>query len=168
MTRATSSGALFKQSHFHMANPLTDFLYWASKTDRRLLRLCTPFTQMTHTARGFFVLATAVFALASSYYTLTTIASGSATLALPLSLLWASVIFMVDRELVGHWSRRSLWLRVGLAFILGMLVAIPAEVRMLEGRIDHQILNNNNVENSIAIKRLRDRQQDADRSHAAP
>jgi hypothetical protein len=155
-----------RESHFRLTNPVSEFFLWAAKTDRRVLRLCTPWTQKTHVARGFFVLVTAIFALASSYYTLTTVASGSPAIALPLSFLWASIIFMVDRELVGHWSRRSLWLRLGLAAILGAIVAIPAEIRVLQGRIDQQILRNYNSENSGAIGRLQQRQQEADQHQA--
>jgi hypothetical protein len=149
-----------------MKNPVTDFLLWAAKTDCRLLRLCTPFTQKTHVARGYFVLLTSLFSLGSCYYTVSTIASSSPMVAVPLSLLWASMIFMIDRELVGNWSRRSLWLRVALATILGLIIAIPAEIRVMEGRIDQQIARTYNKENGDAIARLQQRQRDADQHEA--
>ena len=155
------------ESQLRSWNPVTEFFLWAAKTDRRLLRLCTPWTQKTHVARGFFVLATAVFAVFSSYYTLSTVASSTTAVATVLSLLWATMIFMVDRELVGHWSRRSLWLRVILAAVLGATVAIPAELRVLQGRIDQSISRQHKVENKDAIDLSNQRRREVDQHQAS-
>jgi hypothetical protein len=77
------------------------------------------------------------------------------------------MIFMVDRELVGHWSKKTLWMRVVLAAFIGMTVAIPAEMRILQGRIDQQIARQHDVENHEAISRLLARQSDLDHRQAA-
>ncbi len=134
-------------------NPVSGFFLWASKTDRRILRLCASWTQMTHISRGFFVVETALFAAGAAYYTLITTVSSNSTAALIISLLWGAMILMIDRELVGAWSRRSLWIRVLLAAVIGMTVAIPAEMRVLQGRIDQQIVREQQKENGALISR---------------
>lgn len=163
MASATQPQLTIRNHQFHALNPFTQFFLWAAKTDRRILSLCTNWTQKTHVARGFFVLATAVFAFASAYYALSSTVAGTAALAIPMALLWASMIFMVDRELVGHWSRGSLWVRVILSAFLGATVATPAVMCLMQGRIDQQIEREHAADNKDAISRLTQRQQDADK-----
>jgi hypothetical protein len=134
-------------------NPVSGLFLWASKTDRRILRVCAPWTRMTHISRGFFVVETALFAAGAAYYTLVTTVSSNATAAFVIAVLWGLMILMIDRELVGAWSRRSLWIRVVLAAIIGMTVAIPAEMRVLQGRIDQQIVREHQKENGTLISR---------------
>jgi hypothetical protein len=117
---------------------------------------------MTHIARGFFVAFTALFATIAAYYTLRTTIQSSSGLAAVGSVLWGMMIFMIDRELVGHWSRKSLWIRVVLAAVVGMTVAIPAELRLMQGRIDQQIARDHAVENSAAHQQFLKRQQQID------
>jgi Domain of unknown function (DUF4407) len=149
------------RNEFHITNPFTKFFLWASKTDGRILRLCTSWTQMTHVARGFFVLATSVLAFTAMEYALSTTGRTSAV-AVPLALLFAVVIFMFDRELVGHWSRRSLWTRFVLSVFLGATVAIPLVMSLMQGRIDQQIERDYASDNKEEISRLKQRQQEAD------
>ena len=153
------------RNEFHIINPFTRFFLWAAKTDRRILRLCTIWTQKTHVARGFFVLATSLLAFVAMDYALST--TGRTTrIALPLSLLWASVIFMFDRELVGHWSRRSLWTRFILSIFLGATIAVPLVMSLMQGRIDQQIERDYAANNKDEISRLKSRQQEADKHQA--
>src|SRR5215470_16577604 len=104
---STTQPPLNIRKEFHIGNPFTRFFLWASKTDCRIIGLCTNWTQKTHVARGFFVLATSLLAFVAMDYALSTTGQTS-RLAFPLALLFAVVIFMFDRELVGHWSHRSL------------------------------------------------------------
>lgn len=145
---------LFDDADSSSFKPVSGFFLWASKTDRRILRLCAPWTQMTHISRGFFVIETALFAAGAAYYTLITTVSSNGTAALVIALLWGAMILMIDRELVGAWSRRSLWIRVLLAAVIGMTVAIPAELRVLQGRIDQQIVREQQKENGALIGRF--------------
>lgn len=108
---------------------------------------------MTHVSRGFFVVETALFAAGAAYYTLITTVSSNGTAAFVIALLWGAMILMIDRELVGAWSRKSLWIRVLLAAVIGMTVAIPAEMRVLQGRIDQQIVRQQQTENAALIAR---------------
>src|SRR5579884_1675762 len=84
-------------AEFSGPNPISGLFLWASKTDRRILRLCAPWTQMTHVSRGFFVFETALFAAGAAYYTLITTVSSNATAAAIIALLWGAMILMIDR-----------------------------------------------------------------------
>src|SRR5215469_9358641 len=153
------------RNEFHVTNPFIRFFLWASKTDCRIIRLCTNWTQKTHVARGFFVLATSVLAFVAMDYALSTTGQTS-TVALPMALLFAVVIFMFDRELVGHWSHRSLWTRFILSIFLGATVAVPLVMSLMHGRIDQQIERDYVANNKEEISRLKQRQQEADKHEA--
>jgi Domain of unknown function (DUF4407) len=150
---------------FHIINPFTRFFLWAAKTDRRIIRSCTNWTRKTHVARGFFVLATSILAFVAIDYALSTTGRTS-RIAFPLALLGALVIFMFDRELVGHWSRRSLWTRFILSVFLGATVAIPLVMSLMQDRIDQQIERDYATDNKEEIGRLKLRQQEADKHEA--
>src|SRR5215469_18483841 len=150
------------RKEFHISNPFTKFFLWGAKTDCRILRSCTTWTRKTHVARGFFVLATSVLAFVAMDYALSTTGRTS-RIALPLALLFAAVIFMFDRELVGHWSRRSLWTRFILSVFLGATVAVPLVMSLMQERIDQQIERDYVANNKEEINRLKQRQQEADK-----
>ena len=73
-------------------NPLTLVLRFASKTDPRLLAVCSRWALATQTAFGVFVFFTAALALGSSYYTLSTLNTPSSQ-ALGSALGWSTFAF---------------------------------------------------------------------------
>lgn len=162
---STTQPPLSIGKEFHISNPFTSFFLWASKTDYRIIRLCTTWTHKTHVARGFFVLVTSLLAFVAMDYALSTTGRTS-TVAFPLALLFAVVIFMFDRELVGHWSHRSLWTRFVLSIFLGATVAVPLVMSLMQGRIDQQIEHDYLSNNKEEITRLKQRQQEADKHQA--
>jgi len=162
---STTQAPLTVRKEFHIGNPFTKFFLWAAKTDCRIIGLCTTWTQKTHVARGFFVLATSVLAFVAMDYALSTTGRTS-RLAFPLSLLFAAVIFMFDRELVGHWSRRTLWTRFILSVFLGATVAVPLVMSLMQERIEQQIERDYAANNKEEINRLKQRQQEADQHQA--
>lgn len=158
---STTQPPLNIRKELHISNPFTKFFLWASKTDSRIIGLCTTWTRKTHVARGFFVLATSVLAFVAMDYALSTTVRTS-RLAVPLALLFAAVIFMFDRELVGHWSRGSLWIRFILSVFLGATVAVPLVMSLMQERIDQQIQHDYAANNKEELNRLKQRQQGAD------
>jgi len=151
-----------RRSEFSVPNPIVLFLLWAAKSDPRILRSCAPITRRTQAARGFFVTFTAAWASVAAHYFLSTTVALSPAVVDIGSAAWGCGIFMLDRELVGHWSRNSLWLRLTLSASLGITVAIPVEMRIFEGRIDTQIAIEHAGQNRDAAARLQQRQQDID------
>jgi hypothetical protein len=165
MTKARFSHCVPRGQYDHessIPNPVVMFLLWAAKSDLRILRSCAPWSKRTQVARGFFVTFTAAWATVAAHYFLTTTVALSSEAVVAGSFSWGLMIFMFDRELVGHWSRNSLWVRVTVSAALSITIAIPVEMRIFQGRIDQQISRQHADENSAASSRLLQRQQAVD------
>jgi uncharacterized protein YhaN len=147
---------------FSIPNPIVAFFLWAAKSDPRILRSCAPWTRRTQVAKGFFVTSTAVWSAVAAHYFLSTTVALSPEVVSIGSVGWGCAIFMFDRELVGHWSRKSLSIRVVLSAALSLTVAIPVEMRIFQGRIDLQISRGHADENRAASDRLRQKQDTID------
>src|SRR6266404_5928335 len=81
-------------------NPFTLMLFWLSKTDPRLVSVCSRWAMATQAAFGVFVLFTAVLAFGSSYYTLSTLNAPS-SLVPWMAFGWMCFIGFLDREIAG-------------------------------------------------------------------
>ncbi len=148
-----------------MKNPFVRFFLWASKTDTRLMQLCSGSTRRTHVARGFFVMGTGIAAGAACFYFLyTTI--GDVRVAAAIAPLCGSIIFMFDRELVGGATVRSALIRILLSLMLGIAISIPFEMRLLQGRIDNEIQRRQLAENTSGIQALKARNAEIDAHQA--
>jgi hypothetical protein len=119
-------------------NPVSLVLLWASKTDPRLLAVCSRWAMATQTAFGVFVFFTAALALGGSYYTLSTI-NTPGTQTFWIALAWSAFVFFLDREIVGGLDKTSALVRPLLALFLGTIVAIPIELKVFEQRIDQDL-----------------------------
>jgi hypothetical protein len=135
-------------------NPLTIALLWASKTDSRLVSVCSRWAIATQAAFGVFVFFTAALALGGSYYTLSTIDT-PASQALWIALAWSTFVFFLDREIVGGLDKTSALVRPILALFLGTIVAIPIELRVFEQRIDQDLQRQYRVDNKEQFENLR-------------
>lgn len=125
------------------------------------MRLCAGSTRRTHVARGFFVLGTGLAATAASYYFLIT-TLGRVPAAGLIAPLCGCLIFMFDRELVGGSTVRTAWVRIVLSFILGVTISIPFEMRLLEGRLNQEIVRQHAAENAQALQQLHQREGEID------
>jgi hypothetical protein len=119
-------------------NPLTLTLFWLSKTDPRLVAVCSRWAMATQAALGVFVLFTATLAFGGAYYTLSTLhASGS--LVPWIAAGWSVFILFLDREIVGGLDKKTAIVRPFLALFIGMLVAIPLELFVFQNRVDQEL-----------------------------
>lgn len=142
-------------------NPFVRFFLWASKTDPRLMRICAGSTRRTHVARGFFVLGTGLASCAASYYFLYA-TLGLVTPAALIAPLCGSLIFMFDRELVGGNTVRAAWVRITLSLLIGITIAIPFEMRLLQNRIDLLLKRQEQVQNAPALQAAKQQQAQID------
>lgn len=128
------------------------FLYHLSKTDFTLIVKCNNRTKMHQRALGLFVLLTALFALFSGYYALTTIfgewdeytrsyllAPKEKVTVIVCSFLYAIMIAAIDREIVSSKNKIAALLRIPLAILIGIIISVPIKLKVLEGRINQQI-----------------------------
>ena len=119
-------------------NPLTLLLLWASKTDPKLVVVCSRWAQSTQAAFGLLVLITTALAFCSAYYTLSTL--GVADRWLPwITAAYTIFIFTIDREIVGSLDRTTAFIRPILALFIGMVVAVPVELWIFQDRVDQEL-----------------------------
>lgn len=136
-----------------------------SKTDQDALGAgcCTRVTRMTQTSLGMMVLLTGVLAFFSGSYAIYTAFESrpwAPLVAVPLGVLYSFMIIMFDREIVGAQDRRAVWIRLPLAVIIGFIVAVPLELRLLEDSINKQLLVSSQQDNSASANRMRGKEDE--------
>lgn len=157
-----------RQSHTHMSvesivhrlriSPVERALLWLSKTDYYVLSLCTFHTRVTLASLGMMVIFTTLLAFSSALYTLaTTLVDPESALRWPIAIVLAGVyafgILIIDREIVGSVSKKSLLIRLVFAIFIAMAISWPVKLKFFEGRL--QIEVNRMVDEKNAEKHLR-------------
>lgn len=142
---------------------LQRFFQFLSKTDRDAMNspCCTRVARMTQTSLGIMVLLTGVLAFFSGSYAIYTAFANHAWapfVATALGLLYCFMIIIFDREIVGAQVKRAVWVRLPLAIIIGFIVAVPLELRLLQDSIDKQLVVLSQKENKPAFERMQAKQ----------
>ncbi len=143
-------------------------LYHLSKTSKQLVCYCNSFTQREQRALGLFVLITATFAFLSGYYALTAIFGEwdvlrneyyltlkQKVITVFIATLYAITIGAIDREIVAAPNKWAALLRIPMAIIIGMIIAIPLEIRILDNKINQKIIENHH-QKMIPFKQQKD------------
>lgn len=125
---------------------ITRLLIFCAGSSPELLRQCPASEWIKHTGIGMTVLITSILALASSSMALYSV-FGSLWVTLPFSLLWAVLIFNIDRYIVSSFRKkgnpRKEFLqalpRLLLAMSIAIVVAKPLEMEIFRSEI-HQVL----------------------------
>lgn len=141
----------------------TRFLWWCAGADRQLLVRCPNSDRVKMQGIGGMVLATGALAFLSGSYAFYTVFSPkidttlapaqdlthwpSFILAVMFGVIWALVIFNIDRFIVGStgkgdgtdaitWGELGRALpRIAMATVIGVTLAAPLEIRILESEI---------------------------------
>jgi hypothetical protein len=119
-------------------NPLTLGLLWASKTDPRLIAVCSRWARATQVAFGVFVLFTATLAFGAAYCTLSTVHTPGSLIPW-IALAWSIFILFLDREIAGGLDKTTAIVRPLLALFIGTLIAIPIELWVFQERVDQEL-----------------------------
>jgi hypothetical protein len=165
MSQASSSEGRFARSPHHRApGSFTRFLWFCAGADGQLLSRCPLSDWVKYQGIGGIVLATTVLAFVSASYAFYTVFSPKTTTALQASLdpstaifacvaglIWALVIFNIDRFIVSSTGKgdgtekitleelfQSLP-RLLMAGIVGVCISAPLEIRILKPEIDAQL-----------------------------
>lgn len=128
------------------ANPVSEFLWRCAGADVELLRRC-PGSQSRYTGMGSTIVFTALMAWASCGYALYYVFD-SQTLAVVFGLLWALMIFSLDRFIVnsipdtaGTGVRLLYGLpRFAMAVLIGIVISAPIEMKIFEKEISVKVL----------------------------
>jgi len=126
------------------------FFHYLSMTDTHVLSNTSQSSKMTQTALGVLVCCTGILAWFSGGYALY-ITFGSVLLSTIVGMVYAGMIVTIDRLIVAARSRWVALTRVLLALVIGVVVAVPLELRLFEDRIERQL----KVENRKAKQRFK-------------
>jgi Domain of unknown function (DUF4407) len=119
-------------------NPVTLALFWLSKTDPRLVSVCSRWAMATQAAFGIFVAFTATLAFGAAHYTLSTLHAPT-SLVPWIAFGWSVFILFLDREIAGSLDKTTAVIRPFLALFIGALVAIPIELFVFQQRVDQEL-----------------------------
>jgi hypothetical protein len=134
-------------------NPLTLALFWLSKTNARLVSVCSGWAIATQAAFGVFVAFTATLAFGAMHYTLSTLNAPS-SLVPWIALGWSVFILYLDREIAGSLDRTTAVVRPLLALFIGTLTAIPVEMGVFQQRIDQELERQYRLDNKQQLEEL--------------
>jgi hypothetical protein len=149
---------------------ISNFLIFCSGADRGMIDQCPKSERNKYASIGATVFLTGFLAAISSGYALYTIFRGEeyAFLAsVGFGLVWATIIFNLDRYIVssfrkeGNWKRELLYAtpRFFIAILISLVIAKPLEVRIFASRIEQQILEDKRqklVDEKLSIDKLND------------
>ena len=135
-------------------NIVARILLYLSKTDRRLIGLCSDSAYKTQVGYGVFVLIVGIFAFTSASYALrTTLSDSYAVYA--VAAVYASLIMFIDREIVSANSKgkKMIAVRLALAVFIGLVVSVPIELKLFEEQIRQQQKRGENDDNAPYLER---------------
>lgn len=158
-----------RESHTHL--PVADILHrlgigpverallWLSKTDYYVLPLCTFHTRMTLASLGMMVIFTTLLAFSSALYALaTTMVDPDSSIRWPIAIFLAGIyafgILIIDREIVGAVSKKSLLIRLFFAIFIAMAVSYPVKLKFFEGRLSVEINRMVDEKNADKLARI--------------
>jgi len=149
---------------------ISNFLIFCSGADRGMIDQCPKSERNKYASIGATVFLTGFLAMISSGYALYTIFRGEEyafLAAVGFGLVWATIIFNLDRYIVsslrkeGNWKRELLYAtpRFIIAILISLVIAKPLEVRIFASRIEQQILEDKRQkleEEKLSIDKLND------------
>lgn len=140
---------------------LLELFLWLSATDVDIYKSLTKREKGERIAYSSFVLVVGIFAfITSSYFTSTLFTSydefsqtavvsrTGRYVSIFIGLLWSFTVMLIDRMIISSMSKKSALFRIPLAIAIGLVVAIPLETRLFDGRIKKRIELNQRTENN--------------------
>ena len=127
---------------------MNKILFYLSKTDFGIIKKCPYSTRLIQASLGLFVLLTGIFAFISGSFAISNmfihedILTGIPTLdndtwyvSLGLGSIFSIFIMAIDREIVSASNRLAIFARIPLAIIISLVVSLPIELKLFEGKI---------------------------------
>ncbi len=114
------------------------FFQFLSKTDQEILAMCPEYTRKNQTSLGIFVFFTGIFAFLSGAFAIHA-AFPDPRSYISIGLIYSCMIMAIDREIVSANSRLTAAMRLPLALVIGIIIAIPLEMKLFEDRILQQL-----------------------------
>jgi len=150
-------------------------LYFFSKTDLKIIQHCPASTKNINATLGFFVLLTGMMALASGTYAISNmflheneitkrpeISFWGILASILLGIIYAAFIMAIDREIVSAGSKWASVLRIPLAVVISIVISVPVEMQILEGRITRHLREKYQAEFDRLDEKTRDKNRVTD------
>lgn len=133
-----------------MLNRLANFLILCAGASQDILKECPNSERVKQVGIGGTILLTATLAFFSGSYALYTIFENT-WLAVAFGIVWALVIFNLDRLIVSSMKKTEGWWnqlkmafpRLLLAFFIAIVISKPLEIRLLETKIEKVLFQSN-------------------------
>ena len=148
-----------------LTSNIKSLLLFLSKTDTDIYNRCPRSAKNNQLALGAFVLFIGLFAFISGSYAIANIfmefnektqqieiSTGQQIFSMILGALYAMMIMAIDREIVSAHDKKAAIIRIPLAVVIGLVMALPIEIKLLEGRIEKQLVMNSRQENAEVIQ----------------
>ncbi|WP_046755448.1 DUF4407 domain-containing protein [Kordia jejudonensis] len=138
---------------------MNTLFYFLSKTNAALIKGCSKKAKYSQASMGMFVLFTGILAFISGTYALKMAFdydTDSYTTAILGGLLYCAIIMAFDREIVAAKSKWAVVTRIPLAIMIGLIVSIPLELTILEGRINEQLADELKQKNAPNIEKIKE------------
>lgn len=137
-------------------NGITKFLWNAAGADEDMLKKCSYKERVTYYCLGGIVASTGILAAITGGYAFTFVFSsesiGGKLAAVIFGLFWGYIIYNLDRFIVaaggkGDGTEKMTWKeftralpRLGMAFVIGMTLSAPLELKIFEKEINAEIV----------------------------
>ncbi|MDD3773546.1 MAG: DUF4407 domain-containing protein [Weeksellaceae bacterium] len=131
---------------------LRKFFYNLTIADIELIQRTNGFARNMRVNLGIFVLLTSVFAFFSGYYALTMIfgywdpisnthivSIKMQVVCVVIAFFYALMILMIDKMIVADTNKWIILLRLPLAIIIGLVIAVPLKLKIMEDEITKEI-----------------------------
>jgi hypothetical protein len=132
-----------------MNKPVFDFFVWCSGADPELLAQCSRKEQIKYAGLGSLVLIPAILGLASMSYAISTL-TDMPVLPILMALVWAAIVFAIDRFIVSTFRKgRSVlrdffsfqfFARLLFAVGIGILVSHPLVLLVFKDSLTQELL----------------------------
>ena len=139
-------------------NRIVRFLVFCAGSSTDLLQECPNSEWIKHTSIGVAVFFTSVLAFVSSFFALYVV-FGSVLVCLPMALLWALIIFNLDRFIVSSFRKSGEPLkeflqavpRILLAVVIAVVISKPLELEIFRTEV-RQILGEQRLERVASLQ----------------
>ena len=128
----------------------TKFLWWCAGADEKILQYCSYSDHVKYLGIGGVVLATGFMAALAMGFAMHTIFEGEWLVTIPVSIIWALIVFNLDRFIVSStgkgdgessisWSElANATPRLMMAILLGLTISAPLETFIFKTEIKRE------------------------------
>lgn len=132
-----------------MSNTIERFMVWCAGSDRQLLEQCSPKERTKHAGMGSLVLIPTVLGFISMAYAVSTL-SDNPFLYIGIALVWALIVFTIDRFIVSTFAKRKtigkdffsfqFFGRLIFAVGIGIIISHPLVLLIFKDSLEQELL----------------------------